>query len=75
MFFARGLSRLGWASTLTSAALIFVQFQWQPAIVVAVPTGTQCSPPEGRSETCVCQTPDGVIDLTGLANYDGYSAR
>ena len=72
MFSASGLSRIGWTSVLASVVLIS---HWQLTIVMADPTGTQCSPPEGRSETCVCQTSDGVIDLTGLANDDGESAR
>ena len=67
--------RLGRTSMVGSTALIILQLQWQLAIVVADPTGTQCSQPEGRSDTCVCQTSDGVVDLTGLANYDGESAR
>ena len=37
-------------------------------------TGTRCPPAPGRSETCVCQTDRGVIDLTSLSNRDG-SAR
>ena len=58
-----------------SAALIFVQLHCQLAVVMADPTGSQCSQPAGRSDTCVCETSDGVIDLTGLANDDGESAR
>ncbi len=69
------LFRLGRIPTLASAAIIFLQFHWQLATVVADPTGTQCNQPDGRYETCVCQTSDGVIDLTGLANDDGESAR
>ena len=69
---ANGPSWLGRTSMLTSAALIFLQIL---AIVVADPTGTQCNPPEGRYETCVCQASNGVVDLTGLSNDDGESAR
>lgn len=39
-------------------------------LVAAVPTGTKCSAEVG-SPTCVCETPDGVVDLTGLASTDG----
>jgi hypothetical protein len=34
----------------------------------ADPTGTKCAPALGRSETCVCQTQDGIIDMTSLSN-------
>ena len=34
-------------------------------------TGTKCPPAPGRSETCVCQTDDGVIDMTSLSKSDG----
>lgn len=42
--------------------------------VLADPTGTQCNHPSGRTETCVCETADGVIDLTGLSSEDGETA-
>ena len=67
-----GPPRILWTFALASAALISLQ---QLAVVMGDPTGTQCNPPEGRSDTCVCQTSDGVIDLTGLANDDGETAR
>ena len=38
---------------------------------VAQPTGTRCPPAPGRSETCVCKTDKGIIDLTVLSNTDG----
>ena len=49
------------------------------AVVVHVPsvaqqTGIRCPPAPGRSETCVCKTDKGVIDMTSLSNSDG-SAR
>ena len=33
-------------------------------------TGTRCPAVPGRSETCVCQHQEGVIDMTSLANKD-----
>ena len=36
----------------------------------ADPTGTKCAPAPGRTETCVCQTQGGVIDMTSLANIN-----
>jgi hypothetical protein len=56
---------------LASVALIS---HWQLFTVVADPTGTQCSPPEGSYDTCVCQTSDGVVDLTSFSSEDGESA-
>ena len=56
---------------MTSVALIS---HWQLITVTADPTGTQCSRPEGSSDTCVCQTADGVVDLTSLSSEDGESA-
>ena len=51
---------LTWTSiTLTSPA------------VGADPTGTRCPPAPGRSESCVCKTDKGVIDLTSLSRKDG----
>ena len=41
----------------------------------AEPTGTQCSAPPDKPETCVCKTDDGIIDLTTLSNDDGETAR
>lgn len=34
-------------------------------------TGTRCPPAPGRSETCVCKTDKGVIDVTSLSKSDG----
>lgn len=39
--------------------------------VGAGPTGTRCPPAPGRSETCVCMTDKGVVDLTSLSRKDG----
>lgn len=64
-------SLIWWSSVITSVALIS---HWQLITVTADPTGTQCSPPEGSSDTCVCQTADGVVDLTSLSSEDGESA-
>ena len=60
---------------LLSALLLGLIF----AVVVCVPavaqqTGTRCPPAPGRSETCVCKTDKGVIDMTALSNLNG-SAR
>ena len=71
MFSASRLSRMWWSCVIASVALVS---HWQLAVVVADPTGTQCSQPEGRYESCVCQTPDGVVDLTSFSNEDGESA-
>ena len=38
---------------------------------LAQPTGTKCPPASGRTETCVCQAPGGIINLTPLSNTDG----
>ena len=38
---------------------------------LAQPTGTKCPPAPGRTETCVCQAPGGIIDLTPLSNTNG----
>ena len=37
----------------------------------AAKTGTKCPPAPGRTETCVCKTSEGVIDMTPFANSDG----
>ena len=34
-------------------------------------TGTRCPPAPGRSETCVCKSDKGVIDVTSLSKSDG----
>ena len=34
-------------------------------------TGRKCPPAPGRTESCVCQTDKGVIDMTSLSNRDG----
>ena len=31
-------------------------------------TGKRCPPAPGRTESCVCQTDKGVIDMTSLSN-------
>ena len=41
------------------------------SVVDADPTGTRCPPAPGRSESCVCKTDKGVIDLTVFSNKDG----
>lgn len=41
------------------------------SVVDADPTGTRCPPAPGRSESCVCKTNKGVIDLTVFSNKDG----
>ena len=58
-------------SLSASLGLIFIVF-----IVPSTgqQTGTRCPPAPGRSETCVCKTDKGVIDMTSLSNSDG-SAR
>ena len=38
---------------------------------VAQPTGTRCPSAPGRSETCVCKTDKGIIDVTPLSRKDG----
>ena len=68
---SRRRSLIGWSSVMTLVALIS---HWQLITVTADPTGAQCSPPEGRSDTCVCQTADGVVDLTSFSSEDGESA-
>ena len=42
-----------------------------PSSVVTSPSGKRCSPAPGRSETCVCKSDKGIIDLTSLSNNDG----
>lgn len=42
-----------------------------PSVVVTEPSGTQCPPAPGRSETCVCKSDKGIIDLTSLSKNDG----
>ena len=37
----------------------------------AAKTGTKCPPAPGRTESCVCKTDKGVIDMTPFANTDG----
>ncbi len=34
-----------------------------------------CSPPTGISSTCVCDTGNGIIDLTALGDSSGETAR
>ena len=44
----------------------------QAASASATPTGTRCpTAPKRYTETCVCDAPSGIIDLTTIANYDG----
>lgn len=44
----------------------------QAASALATPTGTRCpTAPKRYTETCVCDAPDGIIDMTTLANDDG----
>ena len=42
-----------------------------PSMVVTSPSGTPCPPAPGRSETCVCKSDKGIIDLTSLSKNDG----
>jgi hypothetical protein len=42
-----------------------------PSVVVTTPSGTRCPPAPGRSETCVCKSDKGIIDLTPLSKNDG----
>lgn len=42
-----------------------------PSLVVTGPSGTRCPPAPGRSETCVCKSDKGIIDLTPLSKNDG----
>lgn len=68
-------NNLALRQVLTFAAIInFQQIILLQRQVLADPTGTQCNPPPGRTETCVCEAADGVIDLTGLSSEDGESA-
>ena len=50
-------------------ALVFALVQVVPS--TADPTGTRCPPVQGVTETCVCKSDKGVIDLRYLANNDG----
>ena len=54
--------------------LIFIQSLVLVLPSSADPTGTKCAPAPGRSESCVCQTKDGIIDMTSLSN-DNETAR
>ena len=47
--------------------LVFVQVV--PSL--AQPTGTLCPSAPGRSESCVCKSDKGVIDVTSLSKKDG----
>lgn len=38
---------------------------------LAQQTGKKCPPVEGRSETCVCKSDKGIIDVTPLSKKDG----
>ena len=51
--------------------LIFIQIVVLVLPSSADPTGTKCAPAPGRSESCVCQTKDGIIDMTSLSNDNG----
>ena len=57
---------------LNFCAVIFVLLIAQAVLPCeADPTGTKCPAVPGRSETCVCKTDKGVIDLTSLSKKDG----
>ena len=50
--------------------LLFQSLMLTP-LSLADPTGTKCPPAPGRTESCVCQAQDGVIDITLLSKTDG----
>jgi len=39
--------------------------------MIAEPTGEICPAVDDNSETCICQSPKGVIDLRQLSNRNG----
>lgn len=62
----------GYRFVLTSLTLHqIISLVYQPT--AGNPTGTQCN--VFRYSSCVCDTPEGIIDLTALGNGDGTSAR
>lgn len=54
---------------LTSALVLLC---WYANVCPSVgnPVGTRCTM-KGGTPTCVCKTPNGTIDLTKIANFDG----
>ena len=60
-----------WQEALGLLLVVLLRLLCVPSPVVAGPTGTQCPPAPGRSETCVCQSDKGIIDLTPLSKSDG----
>ena len=61
-------------AVVTVILLVFFQSLVMLLPSTADPSGIKCAPVPGKTETCVCQTQDGIIDMTPLSN-DNETAR
>ena len=53
-------------------SLFFLGLVFLPVVPsLAEPTGVPCPPAPGRSETCVCKSDKGIIDVTPLSDRGG----
>lgn len=58
-------------STMMMVSLLSLLLLLMVPLASADPSGTKCPPAQGRSETCVCQAKEGIIDMTPLSNTNG----